>query len=136
MATRVRDSEQVAPPQARPAARLDSTGVADDAELEALASRRLRVALTLTAAMLVVYFGFILLIAFAKDFLSRTITDGLSVGMALGVVVILAKFVPGEPNSVAIVFFLLFVAIALGIAWWAARRTRTTEQFYAAGHTV
>jgi uncharacterized membrane protein (DUF485 family) len=64
----------------------------DVSALEAIASRRLRVALALTAAMLVVYFGFILLIAFAKDFLSRTITDGLSVGMALGVVVILATW--------------------------------------------
>ena len=61
--------------------------------LEAIAARRLRVALALTAAMLVVYFGFILLIAFGRDFLSRTITDGLSVGMALGVVVILATWV-------------------------------------------
>jgi cation/acetate symporter len=50
--------------------------------------------------------------------------------------VIVAAFVPGEPNTIAIVFFLLFVALALGIAWWAARRTRTTEQFYAAGHSV
>ena len=64
----------------------------DVSALEAVASRRLRVALALTAAMLVVYFGFILLIAFAKDFLSRTITDGLSVGMALGIVVILATW--------------------------------------------
>jgi uncharacterized membrane protein (DUF485 family) len=60
--------------------------------LEAIAARRLRVALALTAAMLVVYFGFILLIAFGRDFLSRTITEGLSVGMALGVVVILATW--------------------------------------------
>jgi uncharacterized membrane protein (DUF485 family) len=64
----------------------------DVSALEAIASRRLRVALALTAAMLVVYFGFILLIAFAKDFLSRTVTDGLSVGMALGVLVILATW--------------------------------------------
>jgi uncharacterized membrane protein (DUF485 family) len=92
MATRVRDSEQVAPPQTRPAATLVSTGVADDAELEALASRRLRVALVLTGAMLVVYFGFILLIAFAKDFLAREITDGLTVGIALGVLVILTTW--------------------------------------------
>ena len=49
---------------------------------------------------------------------------------------IVAEFVPGEANAVAIAFFLLFVAIALGIAWWAARRTRTTEEFYAAGHSV
>jgi uncharacterized membrane protein (DUF485 family) len=65
----------------------------DVSALEHVASRRLRVALGLTAAMLVVYFGFILLIAFGKGFLSERITDGLSVGMALGVVVILATWV-------------------------------------------
>jgi uncharacterized membrane protein (DUF485 family) len=64
----------------------------DDAELEAIAARRLRVAGALTAIMLVVYFGFILLIAFAKDFLSRELTPGLTVGIALGVVVILATW--------------------------------------------
>ena len=49
---------------------------------------------------------------------------------------LIAKFVPGEANGVAIAFFLVFVAVALGIAWWAARRTRTTDHFYAAGHSV
>jgi cation/acetate symporter len=49
---------------------------------------------------------------------------------------ILGAFTPGEANPVAIVFFVGFVALALGITWWAARRTRTTEQFYAAGHSV
>jgi cation/acetate symporter len=33
-------------------------------------------------------------------------------------------------------FFFGFIAITLGITWWAARRTRTTEDFYAAGRTV
>ena len=65
----------------------------EDAALEALASRRLRVALGLTAAMLVVYFGFILLIAFAKDFLSERIVGGLTVGIALGVAVIAATWI-------------------------------------------
>jgi uncharacterized membrane protein (DUF485 family) len=92
MATRVREPEQVAPPPARPAAGLDTAGVVDDSELEALAARRLRVALGLTGAMLVVYFGFILLIAFAKDFMARQITEGLTVGIALGVLVILATW--------------------------------------------
>jgi uncharacterized membrane protein (DUF485 family) len=64
-----------------------------DSALEVVAARRLRVALALTAAMLIVYFGFILLIAFAKDFLARQVTDGLSVGIALGVLVILATWV-------------------------------------------
>jgi cation/acetate symporter len=42
----------------------------------------------------------------------------------------------GEPNTVAMAFFFLFIAITLGITWWAARRTRTTEEFYAAGRTI
>jgi|SRR5215211_848059 len=65
---------------------------ADDAALEAVAAKRLRVALGLTGAMLVVYFGFILLIAFAKGFMGRLITDGLSVGIALGILVILSTW--------------------------------------------
>ena len=86
VSTRVESSERVRL-EGRPEPDFD-----DVSALEAIASRRLRVALALTATMLVVYFGFILLIAFAKDFLSRTITDGLSVGMALGVVVILTTW--------------------------------------------
>ena len=42
----------------------------------------------------------------------------------------------GEPSAIAMAFFFLFIAITLGITWWAARRTRTTEQFYAAGRTI
>jgi cation/acetate symporter len=33
-------------------------------------------------------------------------------------------------------FFFVFIGITLGITWWAAKRTRTTEHFYAAGRTV
>ncbi len=42
----------------------------------------------------------------------------------------------GSPNPVAIGFFFVFIAATLGITWWAARRTRTAEHFYAAGRTV
>jgi len=42
----------------------------------------------------------------------------------------------GRPHAVAMVFFFIFIAITLAITWWAARRTRTTEHFYAAGRTV
>jgi cation/acetate symporter len=42
----------------------------------------------------------------------------------------------GEPNATAILFFAVFVAITLGITWWAARRTKTTEEFYAAGRAI
>jgi uncharacterized membrane protein (DUF485 family) len=53
----------------------------------------LRVALILTMAMLVVYFTFILLIAFDKSLLGEMITDGLSLGILLGVIVVLATWV-------------------------------------------
>jgi len=61
-------------------------------ELDALANRRLRVGLGLTAIMLVVYFGFILLIAFNKPLLGRLLTQGLSLGILLGVLVVLATW--------------------------------------------
>jgi uncharacterized membrane protein (DUF485 family) len=60
--------------------------------LEALAAARSRIAVGLTAAMTAVYVAFILLIAFAKDFLGSLITPGLSVGIALGVLVIVAAW--------------------------------------------
>jgi cation/acetate symporter len=42
----------------------------------------------------------------------------------------------GAPNIIAISFFFVFIAITLGITYWAARRTRTTAEFYAAGHNI
>jgi cation/acetate symporter len=42
----------------------------------------------------------------------------------------------GEPNVVAMAFFFIFIAVTLVITWWAARRTRTTEDFYAAARTI
>ena len=42
----------------------------------------------------------------------------------------------GQANPVAIAFFLVFIGVTLGITWWAARRTRTTEHFYAAGRSI
>jgi cation/acetate symporter len=42
----------------------------------------------------------------------------------------------GQPNATAMAFFFAFIAVTLGITWWAARRTKTTEHFYAAGRSV
>jgi uncharacterized membrane protein (DUF485 family) len=63
-------------------------GMDRDAKLEALAAARTRVAGALTAAMVVVYFGFILLIAFAKPLLATLLRPGLSLGILLGALVI------------------------------------------------
>jgi len=43
--------------------------------------------------MMVIYFGFILLVAFDKPLLGTLIIPGLSLGMLLGVLVILAAWV-------------------------------------------
>jgi cation/acetate symporter len=43
---------------------------------------------------------------------------------------------PGGINATAIALFLLFVLITLGITWWAARRTKTAKDFYAAGGEI
>jgi uncharacterized membrane protein (DUF485 family) len=94
MATRVRKTDRpgVTQEPERPGLVLRRGEDLDDAALEAIAAKRLRVALALTGAILFVYFGFILLIAFGKDFMGNLITDGLSVGIALGVLVILATW--------------------------------------------
>ena len=42
----------------------------------------------------------------------------------------------GTPDPVAIGFFAVFIAITLGITYWAARRTQTADHFYAAGRSV
>jgi cation/acetate symporter len=41
-----------------------------------------------------------------------------------------------EPNIVAIAGFFIFIGVSLGITFVAARRTRSLEQFYAAGRSV
>jgi len=44
--------------------------------------------------------------------------------------------VSGDTSAFAIVAFLVFVGITLVITYWAARRTRTTKDFFAAGGSV
>ena len=59
-------------------------------EVRTLVRRRWRVGLALTAAMVVAYFGFILLVAFDKDDAGALILDGrVSVGIVLGALVII-----------------------------------------------
>ncbi len=43
--------------------------------------------------MMVIYFGFILLVAYDKPLLTRVLAPGLSVGMLLGALVIVAAWV-------------------------------------------
>lgn len=61
--------------------------------LRLLAARRMRIATLLTTAMVVVYFGFILAIAFNKALMGRLLRPGLSVGILAGALVIVASWV-------------------------------------------
>ena len=61
--------------------------------LEALAAAQWKLALRLTAAMMTVYFSFILLVAWAKPLLGRQLVPGLSLGILLGALVIVAAWI-------------------------------------------
>ena len=62
-------------------------------QLQRLAAAQWRLATALTAAMMVIYFGFILMVAFAKPMLGRLVMPGLSLGTLLGALVIVAAWV-------------------------------------------
>ncbi len=58
-----------------------------------LAIRRWRLAATLTVLMVGVYFGFIALVAYKPKFLASPLGDGLTIGIVLGALVIVAAWV-------------------------------------------
>jgi uncharacterized membrane protein (DUF485 family) len=61
-------------------------------ELKIIAARRWRVAVALTATMLVTYFGFLLLVAYDKAGLGALVMPGLSWGILLGALVIVVAW--------------------------------------------
>lgn len=63
-----------------------------DATLRPLARARTRIAMTLTAVVVAVYFGFILAVAFARPVLARLVAPGLSLGILLGATVIVVAW--------------------------------------------
>jgi len=58
-----------------------------------VSAERWRIALLLSVSMLAIYFGFILLIAFDKPLMGSLIVPGLSLGILLGVFVILSAWI-------------------------------------------
>ena len=71
---------------------IGSTAGAQDERLRVLAAQRLRIAVTLTVAMVVLYFGFILLIAYGRSLLATLVTPGLTLGILLGALVIIVSW--------------------------------------------
>ncbi len=67
------------------------TGV--DSRLRDLDRARWRMALSLTGATVLLYFGFIALVAFGRSFLALQLGPGLSLGILLGALVIVASWI-------------------------------------------
>jgi uncharacterized membrane protein (DUF485 family) len=69
--------------------------VSNDPRFRELVARRSRFAWTLAVAMLAIYYGFILIIAFAPAVLGIPIAPGAvtTIGIPLGVLIIIAAFV-------------------------------------------
>jgi len=61
--------------------------------LDDVAADRWRISMWLTAIMMFIYFGFILLIAYNKPLLGTPIIPGLSLGILLGALTIIAVWV-------------------------------------------
>lgn len=68
--------------------------VQSDPQFHELVRRRSRLAWLLTALMIVIYFGFVLTIAYNKEFLAQSLSGGVTtVGIPVGIGVILSAFV-------------------------------------------
>jgi uncharacterized membrane protein (DUF485 family) len=64
-----------------------------DNGLRALAARRWRIAIALTTAMIVTYFGFLFLVAYAKSTAAILVAPGLTLGIVLGALVIVVAWI-------------------------------------------
>jgi len=65
----------------------------DSPEFKAMVAKRWTVSVVLTAVLFVVYYGYILLIAADKAFMARKIGEVTTIGIPLGVAVILLSWV-------------------------------------------
>lgn len=65
----------------------------ESAEFRRMVARRWTVSIVLTLALFVIYYGYILLIAWNKPFLARRIGEATTVGIPAGVGVILLSWI-------------------------------------------
>jgi uncharacterized membrane protein (DUF485 family) len=61
-------------------------------EFKELASKRNKIVAVLTLIQLIMYFGFILVLAFKKDILSQKLSEGITVGIPVGIAVIVISW--------------------------------------------
>lgn len=54
----------------------------------------------------------------------------------MNTIALLLQAAIGEPNILSVSMFILFVCITMYITYWAAKKTKTTSEFYAAGRSI
>jgi uncharacterized membrane protein (DUF485 family) len=90
----VNDSRDIGhPPRQRADSRADARELLESNEFRHLVTRRWRVALLLTIALFVVYYGFILLVATQRGLLATRVGEVTTVGIVLGVAVLVLAWV-------------------------------------------
>jgi uncharacterized membrane protein (DUF485 family) len=67
--------------------------VLDSPEFKRLVTRRWRISLILTGCLFVLYYGYILLIATQREFLSQRMGDATTIGIPIGAAVIAISWV-------------------------------------------
>jgi uncharacterized membrane protein (DUF485 family) len=71
----------------------DIESICKHPDFQQLVKRKQRLNWSLTLAMLVIYYGFVLLVAFSPSTLGQSLSGGVtSVGMLVGVVIVLLSF--------------------------------------------
>jgi uncharacterized membrane protein (DUF485 family) len=83
----------VTQPESERAASDQTRALLESPDFRRLVAERWRVSLTLTAALFLLYYGYVLLIALNKPLLARRVGEVMTLGIPLGVAVILGAWV-------------------------------------------
>jgi uncharacterized membrane protein (DUF485 family) len=73
--------------------KMSTQEILDDKDFQSLSSQKLSISMILTILELVLYFGFIALIAFNKPFLSQKLSGAITVGIPIAVGTIILSWV-------------------------------------------
>jgi uncharacterized membrane protein (DUF485 family) len=73
--------------------KMSTQEILDDKDFQSLSSQKLSISITLTILELVLYFGFIALIAFNKPFLSEKLSGAITIGIPIAVGTIILSWI-------------------------------------------
>ncbi len=73
--------------------KMSTQEILDDKDFQSLSSQKLSISIILTILELVLYFGFIALIAFNKPFLSQKLSGAITVGIPIAVGTIILSWI-------------------------------------------